>query len=128
MDVTFFGPTAKFVADRFADGTYQKGDIICIDNANETVSAYTDREGNARPSRALVPIGTRKDRRDEKGDLMFDEKGRQLFDYVGGYEIIFGKNHVYQAEAEPDPEREREAVPPESRPVEVNDDEGLPWD
>lgn len=122
--VSIWGNTAQKVYRRFADGTYQKGDILCVDDAIEQIRAYVGKDGEARWQRTLLPNGVKREK--------LGPDGVPVVEFFGGFEFVFGPKHVYQSDAVvPDPAEERQAIPPdgENTPfVQVEDGGELPWD
>lgn len=138
FDMTLFGAMARRTADFVESGYWQKGDIICLDNAREQVSVYFPKDQNGQyqkkdgeivyyVNRNIFPNSNKMPRR-ENGKLVYDEDGNVAMDYMGGFEIVPGPKHVYKgaAEADPDPEQEREAIPPKQQGF-VEVDEELPF-
>lgn len=122
--VRFYGPQGAGITKRFAENRYRKGDIICLEQATEQVDAWVGQDGKAHISRVLLPKGTKKERKGEDGQILADEDGKTLYDFYGGYEII--PYRKADTVPEPDPEQEREAVPPKQQGF-VEVDEELPF-
>lgn len=114
---------ARNALDRFSKGIWQKGDLIYIPDGDINVYAYQGKDGKIKQRTSIIPKGHKVEIRDK-------ETGEMVSDWRGGYQVIFGPNHVKNEGYEPEPEHEREAIPPEDQApfVEVNDEGELPWD